>query len=373
MKTHSLDRRLAALAAEALALHQAGLGTAADQVGRAWARLGQRADRPAEVLRATNFLVRLALDRQEPRMALLYGEQAVAFAVGGAAPEPAERARLHLQLAKATWRLGWRHRTEAYADAANVCALESPLPTRLAGHAALVRGLLAVEGGRLQAAEVETRRALELAQACADRALEFASENNLGWLARRLGDLDGALARLQRLAAQAAGAMRGRVLVELADIALQRGDVAVAQEHACQALGAYRAQPARLDELDLAPLYGLTGRLALMTGHAGQAGRLLRYGAQWYELTGRHALAAELSAQADRGSVAAPRGGSDDPLEYVGELVNLTVVYGARKAPEHHLRRVALLVERFGGRPQSCLQALEHAALLHELDRKSVV
>lgn len=365
---HTSDMQLAALSAEAAALYAAGLCSAADQAARGWGRLAARARRPGEVLRATNFLVRIALDRQEPRLALRYGEEAVASVVGSAAPEPAERARLHLQLAKAAWRIGWVHRTEAYSDAADVCALEAPLPLRLIGHGALVRGVLAVERGRWATAETETARARELALECADRPLEFAAENNLGWLARQQGDLDCAQERLQRLCAQSAGAMRGRVLVELAGIALDRQEVGLAQAWVQEALHAFGAAPSRLDELDLAPLYGLMGRLAMATGHAGQAQRLFRYGAQWYQLTGRVALATGLAEAARRCHAASvPRLRGDDVPQYLAELVNVTVVYGGRTAPEHHLRRVALLAARFGARAASHPEVMEHAALLHEL------
>ncbi len=358
----------AELAAQADRLRLAGLASAAEQVARAWVREAHRAGLSREIVRASTFLMRLALDRQEPRLALQYGEEAMGHAVGSGAPDAIERARLHLHLAKAAWRLGWFQRAEAYSDAADVCAQESPLPPLVAGHAALVRGLMAAERGDLSRATVETAQARAFALACGERGLRFTADSNLGVIAYRMGDLEGAEAQLQPLSAESGGAERGRVLVDLARIALERGDIALSASRAREGLDACRTQPARLDELQLAPLYGLLGRLCNATG-AGQrqARRLLQFGAHWYEVAGRQAQAAVLREEAASCRGASAVAGVDGLLEYVGELVTLTVVYGGRVAPEHHLRRVALLAEQFARPSGPGAQALQHAALLHEL------
>jgi tetratricopeptide (TPR) repeat protein len=356
---------LSKYARQAARLREAGLGSAAERVARSWAQLARRAGQAEEALRAANFLVSLALERLEPRLAARYGEEAVGLTVGGGRASAAERARLHLQLAKACWRLGRFREAEAYVDAARVCGQEAELPPRLQGHAALVWGLLAAEEGRLAEAETLTRQALVLAAGCGDHVLRAAGQNNLGWLARRRGDLDAAEAYLLPLA-QGQELAPGPVCVDLAGIALERGEPDEALRWAEAAVQAFRLRPARLDVLDLAPLYTLFGRLAAATGRPGRARRLLGWAGRWFEATGRPARAAEVRAEAARCRGADRAGGGDGVLDYLIELVEHAVLYGERRAPHHHLRRVALLAQTFapGGGHAG---ALEHAALLHEL------
>lgn len=227
------DDEAAAIALRALGLalkENAQLGPATRALRRA-IRVATRAGAPYRAAEARMSLVVILSDRGHTDAALAEG------ALAGQVLTGSDHARLHVNLGLVYIRSN--RNADAFASfAAGIPVLRTAADTRWEAIALNLRGILYTYLGQNHDAEADLLRAEHLARQGGYQLLNALIQQNLGFLARRAGDLPEALARLDAAIPLLDGSGRptAEVLGDKADALLAAGLAAEARATAARAI-----------------------------------------------------------------------------------------------------------------------------------------
>jgi hypothetical protein len=352
----------------AATLQAAGLLPSAERVAHTWRARAQAAGDAASALEADVRTLSIALDRDQPEVALQVGRDALLRLTTPASADPEVTARLIVSLAKAAWSLGREPELSDFLDGAARVLERAPVSTVVRAHFALTSSLAAMDRGDGMAAAAWAIQALDLAAAGGRARLVRRCVERLIHAHLLRGDAARASALLgQVLAADQPDAEIVSVLADAVRIALLAGDLEGAASWARRLVAGYCAAPSRLSPIAMGSLFETLGALYAQAGHPQAARWLWETGAGWFAQRGRARDVERLRGLSRRNWPAGPDAPAavDEALLYLGDLVAAADHRPAGQSTRQLADTVRRLLPEVA--PEAQPVATEHAALLYGL------
>ncbi|HVB08900.1 MAG TPA: hypothetical protein VNM16_00870 [Bacillota bacterium] len=352
----------------AQALQSVGLLPSAERVAHAWRAKALATGDVAGVVEANVRALSVALDRDEPDIAMQVGMDALPYTVGRTTVEPEVRARLLINMAKASWELGRESELQSYLEAAGDILQREPIGLVVRAHYAVIAGLAALDAGDPTASLAWTLQGLDLATAGGSAAVERGCLQNLIHTHILRGDTDRAASLVERiLAANEPDFAVVGVLEDAVRLAMARGDTEAASTWARRLTAGYSTAPSQLSPLTLGFLFETLGLFYAQMGHPQAARWLWETGSGWFAVRGRFRDVERLRGLRQREWPEPSRlsAAVDEDLLYLGELLAAAHHRAVGQATRHLADTVHRLLPEVA--PEAEPVATEHAALLYGL------
>ncbi len=352
----------------AQALQTAGLLPSAERVAHAWRAKAQATGDVADMVEADVRALSVALDRDQPDVALQVGMDAMPHAVGRSSLDPEVRARLMINMAKAAWMLGRDADLAGYVEAAARILDQERVGLVARANFALIAGLAALDGGDAMGATAWTLQGIDLAAAGGSAATESACLQNLVHVYVVSGRHDRAGNLIERvLATHQPDATVVDVLEDAVRLAIARDDLEAASTWARRLTAGYAAAPSQLSPITLGFLLETLGLFYARLGQPHAARWLWETSAGWFAVRNRFRDVERLGELRRRDWPERSRAlaAIDGDLLYLGDLFAATHNRTSGQVTRHLADTVHRLLPEVA--PDAEPVAAEHAALLYGL------